>query len=613
VSRWAVAARAAFALGIRAAPWMLLGTVLVALVAAAVPVAAAWLTKTVIERLTSPGGFEPQIAVLAGALAAVGIVAAVLPYADGLFRSDLARAIGLLAQDRLYRAVNGYAGLVRFEDPAFLDRLQLAQRCGQDAPTEIVGSGIGLVRNALTVVGFLTALLVISPWMVVVVVLGAVPTLIAEIRLARARVGATMRANPLERREYFYADLLGSVAAAKEIRLFGIGDHLRSRMRADRRAINAVNRQFDRRTLLEQGLPALVSACLAAAGLVWAVRASAQGVITVGDVSLFVAGVAGVQTGLTSITAAVAVTHQHLLLFQHFVDVTTAPPDLPVLAPARPVPPLRHRIELRDVWFRYSDQHPWILRGVDLTLVQGRSLALVGVNGAGKSTLVKLLCRYYDPTRGVVLWDGIDIRHFPPAEMRRRVSAIFQDFMRYDLTAAENVSLGNIRHADNPPAIHEAAARAGVHDVLDALPRGYQTMLTRAFAATPGTADDGVVLSGGQWQRVALARAFLRDSPDLLILDEPSAGLDAMAEHEIHTRLRTYRHRQTSLLISHRLGAVRDADLIVVLADGEIAERGSHAQLIAARGLYARLFELQSAGYLPDASPERQPAVAEPS
>jgi ATP-binding cassette subfamily B protein len=260
---------------------------------------------------------------------------------------------------------------------------------------------------------------------------------------------------------------------------------------------------------------------------------------------------------------------------------------------------LRAGIELRDVWFRYGDGQPWVLRGLNLTIPHGGSLALVGLNGAGKSTVVKLLCRFYDPSRGAILWDGVDLRDVPVEELRSRIGAVFQDYMCYDLSAAENVGLGDVSYLDDRERVVEAARRAGAHTIVTALPKGYDTLLSRMFfdEADKDDPETGVLLSGGQWQRIALARAFLRDRRDLMILDEPSAGLDAEAEHEVHTSLRRHRDGATSVLISHRLGAVRDANLIAVLSGGRLAELGTHEELIAAAGEYARLFRLQASGY----------------
>jgi ATP-binding cassette, subfamily B, bacterial len=226
-------------------------------------------------------------------------------------------------------------------------------------------------------------------------------------------------------------------------------------------------------------------------------------------------------------------------------------------------------------------------------------VALIGLNGAGKTSVVKLLCRMYDPERGGIYWDGVDIRDLSPDDLRARIGTAFQDYMTYDLTAAENIGMGDLGRLDDLPAIRHAAAQAGIDGSLSGLPRGYDTMLSRAFFGLKDKEDPetGVVLSGGQWQRVAVARGLMRADRDLLILDEPSSGLDAEAEHAIHRQLTAIREGRTSLLISHRLGSVRDADIILVLAGGQIAERGSHQELMAARGEYCRLFRLQASGY----------------
>ncbi|MFD0853322.1 ATP-binding cassette domain-containing protein, partial [Actinomadura adrarensis] len=229
--------------------------------------------------------------------------------------------------------------------------------------------------------------------------------------------------------------------------------------------------------------------------------AARRGELTVGDVSMFVAAVAGVQDGLAIVISSVGRTHEAMLLFGHYRYVVETEPDLaPPPSSPRSVAPLRRGIELRDVWFRYGDDLPWILKGVSLTIPAGESTALVGPNGSGKSTLVKLLCRFYDPTRGTVRWDGVDIRELPVGELRRRIGGVFQDYVCYDLTAADNIGLGDVHALDDRERIIASARRAGVHEVLEALPRGYDTMLSRSFDSSsfddPGS---GVMLSGGQW------------------------------------------------------------------------------------------------------------------
>lgn len=599
---WKIAATglAAVRLAMRSAAPMLVAQMVVGAATAALPVLTAWLTKLVIDSLVGEvrRGLEPLLW-LAGGLMSAGLMMALLPRVMTFLRQEAGRAIALRAHDQLYRAMEGIHGLARFEAPAFLDRLRLAQQSGASSPGVVIEYGISLVGGIITAVGFVGSLALISPVMAAVVLVAAVPSLIAQLRLSARRAGMMWTLGPVERREFFFRMLLADVQAAKEIRLFGAGGFLRERMMAERKVADAEKRRVDLRDLVTQGGLGVLSAGVAGAGLVWAIVSAYNGMITVGDVTMLVVAIGGVQSALTSLTTSLAGAHQQLLLFEHFLAVVEAAPDLPVAAKPMAAPPLRRGIELRNVWFRYSADHPWVLTGVDLFLPAGQAIAFVGRNGTGKSTLVKLLCRLYDPTRGVILWDGVDIRDIQIADLRRRIGAVFQDFMNYDLTAAENIALGDIDALSDRERIVAAAQLAGAHDMLSDLPRGYDTMLTRMFLSEEDRGDPqtGVVLSGGQWQRLALARSFLRDRRDLLILDEPSSGLDAVAEHEVHTRLREHRGGRTSVLISHRLGAVRGADNIVVLGDGAILEQGTHEELMATEGRYAELFRLQAAGY----------------
>jgi ATP-binding cassette subfamily B protein len=536
--------------------------------------------------------------VFVAGLGAVGIAAGVLPHATRYAQAEVGRRSTVRALDELYRAVERQAGLRRFEDPPFLDRLRMAGNGGR-APGELCGEVLGAGAGLLGAVGLIAALAVVSPLMTLIVLAAAVPVLVMELRLARRRAAVLWRMSPTARREFFFSHLLGHPVAAKEIRLFGLARFLRERMLTEHRAIDVAQRAVDRRELGTQGGLALLGACVAGGGLVWAVFAARAGQQSVGDVSMFVVTVAGLQATLVGLVGSLAGGHQSALLFAHHRVVLAAETDLPVPVAPVPVPPLRHGIELRDVWFRYADDKPWVLRGVSFVIPHGASVALVGRNGAGKSTLVKLLCRLYDPTLGSIHWDGVDLRDLAIDELRQRTTALFQDYMEYDLTAAENIGLGDVAAVDDRRRITDAARLAGIDDVLAALPRGYDTMLSQVF--TEGdTSDDessGTMLSGGQWQRLALARALMRGERDLLVLDEPSAGLDAEAEYEVHTRLRRHRAGRTSLLISHRLGAVADADRIVVLVDGVVAEQGDHGELMATAGTYAHLFGLQASGY----------------
>ena len=529
------------------------------------------------------------------------MVAAVLPQAGSYLGGEVGRRLVVDTTDRLFAAVSRLPGLRPFENPQFLDRLRLAQDGTGMAGSTVIGA-FGVGRSLVTLAGFVGSLLVVSPVMTAIVLVGAVPALVAHLHLSRWRARMIWRISPTERWQFFYSRLLGQADAAKEVRLFGSGGFLRERMMGHVRTATAVRRRMDRRELALEGVLGLLGAGVAGAGLVWAIMAAVDGRLSPGDITLFIAAVAAVQGALGSLVNAVADVHHGALLFHHYLAVIRAAPDLPIAADPVPAPPLRRGIEFDDVWFRYSDEHPWVLKGVTFTIPAGRAVALVGLNGAGKSTLVKLLCRFYDPDRGAIRWDGVDLRQMRPEELRARISGVFQDHVSYDLTAEDNIVIGDVSAAGDRDRVRAAAAQAGLDDTFDRLPHGYQTLLTRMFFSEEDKADPstGVVLSGGQWQRLALARAYFRQGRDLMILDEPSAGLDPRAEAELHAATRRYRRGRTSLLISHRLNTVRDADLLVVLADGAVVEQGTHESLMAAGGAYAELFRLQAAGYVSD-------------
>jgi ATP-binding cassette, subfamily B, bacterial len=599
----------ALALAWRAGRHQILGYGVLELTAAVVPVWVAWLTKLALDAIVGPPISGSALAWMGGGLMVAGLAAAVLPHASSYLRQELERRIGLMAQDRLFAAVERLPGLSRFENPAFLDRLELAQGVGGSTPSMVAFGMLAICRGAITIVGFLGSLLMISRWLALAVALAAIPALVAELRLSRLRAAMMWRLSSTERREFFFQRLLTSVQAAKELRLYGTASYFRELMISQRREANAQRRRMDQRDLVTQSGLGVLAAGIAGASLLWALFSARSGALMAGDIPLLIASVAEIQGAAASLVTEVTHAHHKLVLFDHYLTITTSTPDLPVPAKPRQVPPLRRGIEIRGVWFRYSPEHPWALRDVNLTIPSGWSVAMVGPNGAGKSTLVKLLCRFYDPDCGAIIWDGVDLRDMDPSELRWRIGAVFQDYMEYDLTAAENIGLGDI-HNRNLDRVQAAARLAGAHDALVELPHGYDTLLSRLFFAgtDPGPGDGdpqaGVSLSGGQWQRLALARAFLRNKRDLLILDEPSSGLDAEAEHGIHTRLREHRAGRTSVLISHRLAAVRDADLLVVLDQGRIAEQGSHVELMAAAGRYAQLFTLQARGYQPDPATE---------
>ncbi|MEU0561508.1 ABC transporter ATP-binding protein [Dactylosporangium sp. NPDC006015] len=587
----------AAALYLRSAPAAAALRIAAMLIGGGAPVVVAWCTKLLLDQLSAGGSHLAwPVAGIAGAAAAWAVAGHAGRYAE----QEIARRVTLRTQVELFTAVSRPAGLAELENPDFHNRLQLARQASQIAPAQLTGSVLSTAQAAVTLTGFTATLVAGSPLVAVLVVASAVPALIAQLRLSRHRSDTLVRITPGVRRQVFYAELLLDMRAAKEIRLYGLATFFRTRMLTELRGAQAAERGTDRLALRVDGSLALLGGMVSAAALAVLVGRVAAGHGTVGDLSVLVAALAALQGTLAGVVAELAAAGECLTLFRHYVAVTSAGAADPVPA-AAPSDGDVPTIEFRDVWFRYGERHDWILRGASFTVRAGRSLALVGDNGAGKSTVVKLLCGFYPPTRGTILWDGTDITRLDPARLRERMSAVFQDYMAYEFTAADNIAVGDLTAAGDLPRLRAAAAEAGIDEALQRLPLGYATPLTRAFGESD--AQSGVVLSGGQWQRLALARAVLRDHAGLLILDEPSAGLDVHAEHEVHRRMAALRGRRTCLLISHRLNAVRDADTIAVLAGGVVVEHGDHAALMRADGRYAAMFRLQAGGYQMEPAP----------
>lgn len=591
---------AAARLSWRAGPGICLTLAAITLVAGLLPAAITWSTKIVIDVIASGAGVT-ALSWPAIALAGAGLAMAAETHASRLLSSELARRVDRHAQAQLYGAVASFSGLSRFESPQFLDRLRMATHATGGAIAPATTGLFDIARSAIVLLSLLATLWTISPVMALVLVAAAVPALVAQLALSRRQLGMAMRLSPENRRRLFYTSLITDVCAAKEIRLLGLGGFLGDRLLTALTTIQRAERRMELQvTRVQLGL-ALVGAVISGLGLIWVVRSAGTGAFGPGDLSAFLASVAGVQGALAMLVTGVAAAHEALLVLRLHTDIVAMPDDLPSRSDRTALPALRTGIELRNVWFRYDGCDSWVLRGVDLTIPAGQSVAVVGANGAGKSTIVKLLCRFYDPDRGAILWDGVDIRDVPAAELRRRMGVLFQDFMSYDFTAAENIGLGDLPAMDDRDRIEHAAARAGIHEHVQTLRHGYDTLLSRLFLmnADHDDPETGAELSGGQWQRLALARTLMRGDRDLLVLDEPSAGMDAEAEYQVHRRLAEHRHGRTSVLVSHRLGSLRAADRIVVLAGGRVAEQGTHAQLVEAQGRYARMFSVQARGYDP--------------
>ncbi|WP_018350492.1 ABC transporter ATP-binding protein [Longispora albida] len=559
------------------------------------PVLTAWAGKLLIDGLTGKGVPGVDLWLLAVAAALLGGAVAGAGFLISYLAAWMRTRISLHVEERLYRTASQYRGLRVLEDPDFQDRFRLAEESAQHAPGALASFVLTAVRAVLGSAGFVVLVLSVWPPMGALLVLAAVPAVVAQLGLARRFARTAEETMTARRSLHMYKALQSELAGAAEHRLFGLGPLFHARMTRASVAVNGADLRVQGRVALTQGALALLSAVTLAAGSAVVVTRAAGGELTAGDVVLFLSAVAGLQAAVAGVGVQLTETAQALRLFQHYLAIVDAGPDLPdgEGTPGQ----LRRGIEFRDVWFRYDEDGQWVLRGLDLSIPAGQATGLAGVNGAGKSTIIGLLCRLYDPQRGQILWDGEDIRTYSISELRRRIGVTFQDFMTYDLTVAENIGVGDLSLMDDHGRVERAAELAGAAPMIGRLPHGYRTLLSRIFFGEGGETR-GVALSGGQRQRVALARSLMRDDAELLILDEPSSGLDAVSEYEIHETLRRHRAGRTSLLVSHRLSALREADRIVVVEAGRITEQGSHSALVAAGGRYAELFALQASGYV---------------
>jgi ATP-binding cassette subfamily B protein/ATP-binding cassette subfamily C protein len=448
-------------------------------------------------------------------------------------------------------------------------------------------------QNTVTLAALTALLLRLSPASVLVIVAASIPAFLAEARLSAESFRLWTWRAPEGRRLNYLEWILTRDSHVKEVKLFDLGPLVLTRYRD-------LFRKFfeeDRRVAVRRMRYGIVFGLLSLAAFygMYALMAgrAARGAVTLGDLTLYIAVFRQGQGALQAVLGAVGTMYEDALFMSNlfaYLDIETggeAARARPPLAPPRGRP---SAIELRDVSFRYPGKDAWALRDLTLTIAPGEKLGLVGENGAGKSTLVKLLLRLYDPTEGEIRYGGVDLRDMDPRDLRARIGAVFQDFVRYQFTAAENIGVGNPPHVADLGRIQEAARRGGALGLVEALPKRWDTVLGGWFEA-------GHELSAGQWQKLAVSRAFMRDA-EVLILDEPTASIDAEAEHELFERFQALAADRTAIVISHRFSTVRIADRIAVLHGGRLEELGSHAALVARDGRYAHLFRLQARGYL---------------
>ncbi|MBI4789953.1 MAG: ABC transporter ATP-binding protein [Chloroflexi bacterium] len=480
--------------------------------------------------------------------------------------------------------------LTHFENPDYYDKLQNARREADWRGLQIANGSFFLVQNVLTLLSFGALLFRFSPLLALILFLATIPAFIAQSRYAELTFRVLSWRAPEARQLNYLEHLLTDYDAVKEIKLFGLGEPLLARYAKLFWKFLQEDQAIARgRSLASVGW-GLIATFSYYGSYAWIVWRAVGGAITLGDMTLYLGIFRSSQSTFESIFYGLSELYENGLFMSNLFKFLELEPQMPVaLHPVSMPSKIRRGIEFRNVSFKYSNQETWALRDVNLTIRPGEKIALVGPNGAGKTTLIKLLTRLYDPTVGQVLLDGVDLREYDLRELRQSIGVIFQDFVRYHLTAAENVGFGQIERLDDRARIVNSAEKSGAHNLITSLPEGYETTLGRWFWK-------GRDLSGGEWQKIALARAFMRDC-EVLVLDEPTAALDAENEMRVFQQFRELTNDKTAVLISHRFSTVRMADRIFVIEDGHVSEQGTHGELLEVGGTYARLFNLQAESY----------------
>ncbi|GEN06648.1 ATP-binding cassette, subfamily B [Myxococcus fulvus] len=569
---------------------------LLTLVAAVLPAAIAWVGKLIVDAVVAAaqGSAEAHSRVygLVGLEFALMLGSGVVERGLTLTRELLRANLGNLLNERILKKALELE-LRHFEDSETYDKMQNARREASSRPLSLVMQAFSIVRNAITLSTFAALLIALSPWSVVVLVAASIPAFIAEARLAMAGFRLYSWRAPEGRKLNYLEWILTRDSHVKEVKLFGLGELVLGRYRDLFRKFFAEDRALAfKRMGWGLGLGLLSLAAFYGCYLFVAGRA-ADGAISVGDMVLYLGVFRQGQAAFQGILTSVGSMYEDALFMSNlfmYLEIPTGS-EVARVSPPKSAPRGRtNDIELRDVSFRYPGKEAWALRHVSLTLRPGQKLALVGENGAGKSTLVKLLLRLYEPTEGAILYGGVDIRDMDVGDLRSRFGAVFQDFVRYQFNVAENIGLGHVPALEDRERIVKAAQLGGASGVIEALPGQYDTMLGGWF-------EKGQELSAGQWQKLAVARAFMRDDAEVLILDEPTASIDAEAEHALFERFQALAADRIAIVISHRFSTVRMADQIAVLHNGGVDELGSHDELMAKDGRYAHLFRLQARGY----------------
>ena len=573
-------------------PALTLATTALRLLRALIPLATLWVGKLILDALvglrTHGEAGSSYIWLLVGVELGLAVLSDVLGRINTLCDSLLGDRFTNRVSIRLMQHSTGL-DLASFEDPAFYDKLERARR-QTTARLGLVAALLNLCQDTVSLVSLSAGLVFFSPWLMVLLVAAVIPAFLGETHFTTLAYSVLYRRTP-QRRELDYLRLLGAGAqSAKEVKVFGLGDYLTRRYHEVSERIYNENKAV---AVKRAGLGSVLN--LVSTGGYYGAYAvvlarTLAGTLSIGSFTFLTGSFYRSRTYIERILSGLNDASEQTLFLADLFDFFAMEPRIVSPPQALPAPrPIRQGFEFRDVSFAYPGSATPVLRGVNLRLEPGEKLALIGENGAGKTTLVKLLARLYDPSGGTVLLDGVDLRDYNLEDLRMEIGVIFQDYMRYEMLAKENIGFGRIEELGNAARIERAGVRSLADDIIRRLPLGYDQMLGRRF-------EGGVDLSGGEWQKFALARAYMRDA-QLLILDEPTATLDARAEFRVFQRFAELTRDRMAVLISHRFSTVRMANRIVVLADGYIQEQGSHDELLALGGRYAELFELQAAGY----------------
>jgi len=479
--------------------------------------------------------------------------------------------------------------LATYEDPSFQDKLERARVQATDRLGMIQQMG-RLLQQVIATIALAAGIVWFSPWLFVLLIVCVVPAFIGESHFAFLGYSQAFRQTPVKRQMDYLRYLGVSKESAKELKVFGLNRHFTDRFANLSDQIYVESVSLAKRRFLASSFLTLLATFGYYGGYVYIIYQTLAGRLSVGTLQFLAGAIAGASANLQSIFSTFSSIADQSLFLSDLLSFLGLRPTVRSKENGLPCPrPIRAGIEFRNVSFAYPGTSRLVLKDLNLRLDQGERIALIGENGEGKTTIVKLLTRLYDPIEGVIELDGVDLREYNLEDYTSQVAVIFQDFMRYDMTARENIAIGRITETGNLPSIVMAARKSMAEDVIRKLHGGYEQMLGRRF-------EGGVDLSGGEWQKVALARAYLRDA-QVLILDEPTAPLDARSEHEVFRRFAELTEGKLSVLISHRFSTVRMADRIIVLEKGQISEQGRHEQLVTQGGRYAEMFDMQAANY----------------